>query len=104
MPGSLLECFASGLPVVATKAGGIPFVVNDGKTGLLVDLNDHEAMAECAFRLLENPDLVERITQSGRAELEKYSWKNVRREWLNLYRELMQPSTEAVFSSEKKMP
>jgi L-malate glycosyltransferase len=89
MPGSLLECYASGLPLVATKAGGIPYIVNDGETGLLVDLNDHEAMAACALRLLEDEELVERITRQGRKELEKYSGHSVRRQWVDLYRELV---------------
>ncbi len=45
MPGSLLECFASGLPIVATRAGGIPYIVKDRESGLLVDIDDHEALA-----------------------------------------------------------
>jgi glycosyltransferase involved in cell wall biosynthesis len=89
MPGSLLECYASGLPLVATKAGGIPYIVKDGETGLLVDLNDHEAMAACALRLLEDEELVERITRQGRKELEKYTGHSVRRQWIRLYRDLV---------------
>ena len=89
MPGSLLECFASGLPVIATRAGGIPFIVTHGVNGLLVDLDDHEAMAECAFRLLEDPELVETLSRNGRRELEKYRWNDVRAEWMKVYHELM---------------
>jgi len=92
MPGSLLECFASGLPVIATRAGGIPFIVTHGVSGLLVELNDHEAIADCAFRLLDDPDLVETLTRNGRDELEKYRWNHVRAEWLKLYQELMNDS------------
>lgn len=88
MPGSLLECFASGVPVVATKAGGIPYIATHNKTAQLVDLNDHEDMAACAMRLLEDPDLVERMTQQARAELDQYEWKTVREQWLAVYREL----------------
>jgi glycosyltransferase involved in cell wall biosynthesis len=92
MPGSLLECFASGLPVIATGAGGIPFIVTHGVNGLLVDLNDHEGLAECAFRLLGDGDLVETLTRNGREELEKYSGDRVRGEWLKVYDELMERS------------
>jgi L-malate glycosyltransferase len=88
MPGSLLECFASGLPVIATRAGGIPDIVTHEKTGLLVELNDHNAMAECAIRLLEDPDLVERMTRAAYAELEQYQSANIRQQWVDLYREL----------------
>jgi len=88
MPGSLLECFASGLPVVATKAGGIPYIVTHERTGLLVDLNDHEAMARCAIRLLEEPDLAERLTRNAYDELEQYRWSMIRQQWLDVYHEL----------------
>ena len=88
MPGSLLECFACGLPVVATRAGGIPYIVTDNETGMLVDVNDHEAMAAAAIRLLEDPDLVERITRLAKEQLEQYHWPAVRGQWLAVYQEL----------------
>jgi glycosyltransferase involved in cell wall biosynthesis len=88
MPGSLLECFASGLPVIATKAGGIPYIAHDGETALLVELNDHEAMAQAAFRLLEDEELVVRLTSAARVEVQKYDWPLIREGWLETYREL----------------
>jgi len=89
MPVSLLECYASGLPIVATRAGGIPYIATDEKTALLVDLNDHEAVAASCFRLLENPELVKRLTQQGRKELLKYEPASSRDQWAALYRDLM---------------
>jgi glycosyltransferase involved in cell wall biosynthesis len=89
MPGSLLECYASGLPIISTNAGGIPYIVRHGETGLLIDRNDHEAMAAWALRLLEDEELVARITAQGRRELEKYSGGAVRRQWVSLYRTLV---------------
>jgi glycosyltransferase involved in cell wall biosynthesis len=88
MPGSLLECFASGLPVVATAAGGIPYIATHGKTGFLVDLNDHAKMAEYVIRLLEDPDLVERMTKAAYVELDQYKWENIRQQWVDVYHEL----------------
>jgi glycosyltransferase involved in cell wall biosynthesis len=89
MPGSLLECMASGLPIVATRAGGIPYIVGDRETALLVDLDDDAAVAERCFELLEQPDLVERLTAAGRHEVERYQGGPVRDQWLALYRELV---------------
>ncbi len=88
MPVSLLECMASGLPIVATKAGGIPYIVRDRETALLVDLNDHEALAARAIELLEDEDLVERLTERGIEEVKRYHWAPVRDEWVALYGEL----------------
>jgi glycosyltransferase involved in cell wall biosynthesis len=85
MPGSLLECFASGLPVIATRAGGIPHIVTDGATGQLVEVNDHEAMAAAAIRLLEDPDFVEQSTRQAYEALDQYRWPAIRRQWLEIY-------------------
>jgi glycosyltransferase involved in cell wall biosynthesis len=89
MPGSLLECFASGLPVVATKAGGIPYIATHGESALLVDIDDHKAVAARSFELLENPELAERITEGGLREVKKYHWLPVRDQWAQVYEELI---------------
>lgn len=88
MPGSLLECYASGLPLVATKAGGIPYIARDEETALLVDLNDHEAMARAALRLIEEEGLAQRIARAARLQCALYSPTAVRKDWLALYAEL----------------
>jgi glycosyltransferase involved in cell wall biosynthesis len=88
MPGSLLECFASGLPVIATATGGIPYIAENERTALLIPTGDHEAMAEAAFRLLEDEKLVARLTTSGFEECKRYSPLVVQKQWLALYQEL----------------
>jgi L-malate glycosyltransferase len=88
MPLSILESFAAGLPVVTTDAGGIPFIVQDGVTGMVVPKGDYEAMAERAIRLLEDNELAMKITRQAREEVSRYSWEAVRGEWLAVYKEL----------------
>jgi glycosyltransferase involved in cell wall biosynthesis len=88
MPVSLLECFAAGVPIVSTNAGGIPYVVTDRESGLLVEVNDHAAMAARAIDFLENPELVERMTDRGLEEVKKYQYDPVRDQWTELYRGL----------------
>jgi glycosyltransferase involved in cell wall biosynthesis len=87
-PLSIIEAFAAGLPVVTTNPGGIPYMVVNEATGLMVECNDHEALARSILRLLESPELVEKLTARARAECEKYRWAAVRDRWLRLYREL----------------
>src|SRR5262249_45881350 len=62
---SLLDAMACGRPVVATSAGGIPEVVEDGLTGLLVPPRDHEAMAAAIVRLLKDPALRRQMGEAG---------------------------------------
>jgi glycosyltransferase involved in cell wall biosynthesis len=88
MPNSLIEAYAAGLPIVSTTAGGIPYIVRHEETGLLVALDDHEALAREAIRLLGDTALAEKIIGAGAQESKKYTWANVREDWLDLYREL----------------
>ena len=88
MPLSLLECFAAGVPVVATRVGGIPYILDHERTGLLVERNDHEAMAAAAIRLIEEEGLATRLTEAARVECQKYLWPALRGQWVSLYREL----------------
>ena len=85
MPGSIIEAFASGLPVVTTDAGGIPYIVTDEHTGLLVRCDDHLGLAERAIRLLENDRFASGIINRAHEECRKYNWDAVRNEWFNIY-------------------
>ena len=87
-PLSLLEAFACGLPIVTTDAGGIPDIVTDGKTGMIVPCSDYRQMAERAMRLLNDGLLTRGIVEQGRQECLKYTWKAVRELWLTTYRKL----------------
>jgi L-malate glycosyltransferase len=89
MPVSVVEACAMGLPVVATNVGGVPDLLTDGQTGLLVPSNDSNKMAEAVFRLLETPDLAERLSSNGRKLAERSSWEYVRTEWDNLFASIM---------------
>jgi len=86
MPISLLEAFASAVPVVSTRAGGVPDMLDDGRTGLLVPVGDADAMAEGVCRVLEDAALATKLTSAARAEAERYAWPQVKALWLDAYR------------------
>jgi L-malate glycosyltransferase len=88
MPGSILESFGTGMPVVSTSAGGIRCIVTHEQTGLLVPRNDHDAMAAWAIRLLESPDLASSIARNAYEECAGYTWEAVREKWLAAYARL----------------
>jgi L-malate glycosyltransferase len=86
MPTSIIEAFAAGIPVVTTRAGGIPFIVSHEVNGLIVDCNDHLAMARSALRLIHNPELTSELTLRARSDvLECYTWRAVHRLWRAAY-------------------
>ncbi len=89
MPGSILESFATGMPVVSTSAGGIRCIVTHEQTGLLVPRNDHDAMAAWAIRLLESPELASTIARNAYEECGAYKWDAVREKWLAVYSRLV---------------
>jgi glycosyltransferase involved in cell wall biosynthesis len=66
LPVTILEAMASGLPVISTRHAGIPEVVSDGVTGLLVQENDVEAMARAIRELLDNPTRAMAMGAAGR--------------------------------------
>jgi glycosyltransferase involved in cell wall biosynthesis len=71
---AILEAMASSRAVVATRAGGIPEAVRDGRTGLLVPPHDEAALADAIVQLLADPALRERLGKSGRARvIEEFS-------------------------------
>jgi glycosyltransferase involved in cell wall biosynthesis len=83
---SCLEAMAFGLPVVASKAGGLPEVVEDGVTGVLVPSGDAHALAEAIRDLLQNPERRRRMGQAGRDRvLAQFTADEVVRKTLRVY-------------------
>jgi glycosyltransferase involved in cell wall biosynthesis len=66
MPNAILEAMASGLPVVATRVGGVPEVVRQGETGLLVPPNAPGALGEAICRILADPSWLSALGEGGR--------------------------------------
>jgi glycosyltransferase involved in cell wall biosynthesis len=85
MPISILEALASGVPVVSTDVGGVPFLVEDGKTALLVPPRDPERMAEAVLRVLSDGSLREHMTQTGLEHARRFAWENVREKLFSAY-------------------
>jgi glycosyltransferase involved in cell wall biosynthesis len=78
MPISLLEAMASGVAIVSTDVGGIPHLVEDGRTALLVPPRDPAAMAAAALRVFAEPGLAASLRTAGLGAAERYTWGAVR--------------------------
>lgn len=88
MPVSVIEAMALGLPVVSTKVGGMPYLIEDGVDGVLVPVNDVSAMAEAILRLQSNPDLANAIAARARLKAEGFDWEVVRERWVAVLEKL----------------
>jgi glycosyltransferase involved in cell wall biosynthesis len=87
---TLLESMAAGVPVVATRVGGTPEVIDDGEHGLLVPVNDPHALAAAISRVLGDPALAGWLGANGRRRVkEEFSFDAVVRKTEGLYRELL---------------
>lgn len=85
MPNSVLEALACGLPVISTNVGGVPYIVEDGQTALLVPRDDVQAMAQAMIRLYTDSALRSQLRERGCRAVAQYAWDEVRPMWLALY-------------------
>ena len=104
MPLSVLEAFASGLPVVSTAVGGVPAVLTDRVHGLLAPPDDAEGIAARVIELIERPDYAAQMAKAASEECARYDWQRIRESWLDLYRRLGSPIRGASPSFESGEP
>jgi len=85
----ILEAWAAGLPVVASKVGGIPSFTTDGENILHVDLEQKFALAAALIRLLADSDLAKRLASQGYAKArQEYDWETISERLLGIYNDL----------------
>ena len=81
----LLEAMQAGLPIIASKTGGIPDVIEDGGNGLLVPPGEPEALARAIDRLLADRDLARRLSEGAQERAKDYDWEVLAERVLRVY-------------------
>jgi L-malate glycosyltransferase len=82
---SVLDAFASGVPVVATRGGGLVELVVDGETGLLADVGNPAALAAQVTRLLNDEELARKVTSGAREKVREFDKSRTARETYEAY-------------------
>jgi L-malate glycosyltransferase len=89
MPISILEAWASRVPVVSTNVGGVPLLVRHAENGLLVPPSEPEAMANAVLLVLTDPCRRKALSDAGRDRAQQYAWSNVRDKLFQVYKGLL---------------
>ncbi|HRQ05109.1 MAG TPA: glycosyltransferase family 4 protein [Nitrosomonas halophila] len=89
MPNSILEALASGVPVVSTNVGGVPFLVTHNRDALLVPPGEPVAMAEAMLAVLGDRTMATRLAEKGLESVRQYTWPRVRNRLLAVYRQVL---------------
>jgi L-malate glycosyltransferase len=84
LPISVLEAMALGMPVVSTNVGGVPYLINNGSNGLLVNPDSVDQMADAIITLLNDAQLTGTLSRNARLTSELYDWSNIRKKWNEL--------------------
>jgi glycosyltransferase involved in cell wall biosynthesis len=90
-PFAILEAQSTGLPVVSTRVGGIPELIIDNHTGLLVDPGDHEQLADAIMKLLQDSSFAQELGRKARQVIEeKFALPLVTSQVVDLYQKVAQ--------------
>lgn len=88
---AVCEAMATGLPCVASRAGGLPDLVVDGQTGFLVEPGDADALAAALECLILSPETRQRMGRASRQRAsEAFSWESIAKRTYEIYRSLLQ--------------
>jgi len=85
-----LEAFAAGVPVIATRVGGIPEIIEDGVTGLLTEPTNVKSLTASILRLLEDPGLGKTLSTNAHVHLNsRFGWETIADSFCTLYKDVL---------------
>lgn len=89
---TLLDAASCNIPIVATRAGGIPEIIEDGISGLLADVGDSDRLAENVLKIIDDRDLKESIIKGAQIKVKSFSKETMARSTLSVYESIIKKS------------
>jgi D-inositol-3-phosphate glycosyltransferase len=90
-----LEGLSAGVPVIASRTGGLMATIDDGKNGLLFEPRNPPDLAEKILTLYRSPQMAAELTRRGREDVQRYSWSRIGKEIADLYEPLIKEPEHA---------
>jgi len=84
MPVSVIEAMALGLPIVSTNVGGLTYLIDHHKEGILVDPNDSDAIVNAILQLKKDNEFKNTLVVNARTKAESFDWERVKQKWESL--------------------
>lgn len=88
MSNAMLEALACGLPIISTQTGGADELVRDGENGYIIKFKDSNDIVEKLEKLMNDPDLLQKMGEASRRRAQNLSWENVAKEYFELYKKV----------------
>jgi glycosyltransferase involved in cell wall biosynthesis len=89
---TVLDAMKNGLPIVATKAGGIPEMITHRETGLLANVGDFHNLAECILNLEKDPEMRRNLGRNAQIRVKDFSIQNTYHKTIRIYEEVLRPA------------
>lgn len=89
MPTSVMEAMAAGLPVVATRVGGVPYLIKDGVNGFLVNPGSAEELTETIVKLIDNPDIAQKMRAQNLEDIKQKDWPIITKKIDEIYKSIL---------------
>jgi glycosyltransferase involved in cell wall biosynthesis len=84
LPVSIIEAMALGMPIVSTNVGGLKFLVEHNRNGLLVNPDNEQEFVDAINKLMDNPELLQTLSFNAREFATKFDWDHVKHQWNDL--------------------
>lgn len=81
MPISVIEAMALGLPIISTNVGGLPYLIEDGKEGILVPPDSVDGFVSAIDKIISDNQLANELVSNARLKAESFDWKKIAPQW-----------------------